>query len=356
MNIKLQPLKTKMVARLWLIAWSCVLVPFSSPLVADGFNGPVFGLATAPSGDILAAESGTGIVEFRDGEVRLIAAFPGPQNLSPIGQGTWWVVRGGVDGEQHTDTGQGLYRVSRGSVRKLANLFEFEVANNPAHPSEVPQSNPFDVHSLSGEQALVADAAGNDLLRVDAEGHVEVVAVFPNEMVSTANLKALLGCPGSGVGQCFMPDMMPAQPVPTSIAVGPDGYYYVGELKGFPAPRNESRIWRIAPWASGAQCGTEGDCELLFDGGFTSIMDLAFGPDGLLYVVEFDENTWFATELPWQPLAGGTISACHVTAPSCVEVADGLPLPTAITFGKDGKLWSTAFGAIPGLATVVEIP
>ena len=33
---------------------------------------------------------------------------------------------------------------------------------------------------------------------------------------------------------CELPDRIPAQAVATSVAVGPDGAYYVGELKGFP--------------------------------------------------------------------------------------------------------------------------
>jgi len=336
------------------LAMSCVMVSVAGPVAADSFTGPVFGLATAPNGDLLAADAAVGIVEYRDGQVKLNASLPGIMDLAPIGRGSWWAVRGAPDGLQGADVGQAVFRASRGGVRELVNLFEFEVANNPA--GDVLESNPFDVHSLSGEQALVVDAAANDLLRVDDEGGVDVVAWFPVELVSTADLKALLGCPGSGAGPCFTPDMLPAQPVPTSVAVGPDGYYYVGELKGFPAPQNESRIWRIAPWASWAECGADADCELLFDGGFTSIIDLAFGPDGLLYVVELDENTWFAANLPPAALAGGTISACDVEAPACVEVATGLPLPTAITFGKDGTLWSTENGPVPGMATVVEIP
>ena len=55
-------------------------------------------------------------------------------------------------------------------------------------------------------------------------------------------------------------------------------------------------------------------------------------------------------------LAGGTINACDVEAPACVEVATDMPLPTAITFGKDGTLWSTENGPVPGQATVVEVP
>lgn len=334
----------------------CVLLSSSVGVMADGFSGPVFGLATAPNGDILAADAGAGVVGVSDGDVTLNAGFLGISDLGPIGRSSWWVLRGAEDGGQGADGGQGIYRLSRGRARKVANLFEFEVANNPAGGTV--ESNPFDVESLDGEHALVADAAGNDLLRVDDEGHVGVVAVFPNEMVSTAHLKALVNCPAGPPNFCNMPEMIPAQPVPTSVAVGPDGYYYVGELKGIPAPTDESRIWRIAPGASWAQC-PDADCELVFDGGFTSIIDLAFGPDGLLYVVELDENTWFAGNLPpaANALLGGTINACDVENPGCVEVASGLPLPTAITFGKKGALWSTLFGPVPGgMATVVQIP
>jgi len=339
-------------------AVSCVMVPYAGVLSADGFSGGVFGLATAPNGDLLAADAGAGVVEFHNGEVRLNAALPGVTDVDAIGRGSWWAVRGAgtTEGAQGTDAGQAVYRASRGKVRKLANLFAFEVANNPAGGTV--ESNPFDVHSLSGETALVADAAGNDLLRVDDEGHVDVVAVFPNELVATAHLKELVNCPAGPPSFCNMPDMIPAQPVPTSVAVGPDGYYYVGELKGIPAPIGESRIWRIAPGASWAQC-PDADCELLFDGGFTSIIDLAFGSDGLLYVVEFDENSWFAANLPpaANALLGGTINACDVENPGCTVVADGIALPTAITFGKDGALWSTMFGPVPGgIATVFEVP
>ena len=33
---------------------------------------------------------------------------------------------------------------------------------------------------------------------------------------------------------------MPAQATPTSVAIGPYGYYYVGELRAFPGPTGES--------------------------------------------------------------------------------------------------------------------
>jgi hypothetical protein len=56
-------------------------------------------------------------------------------------------------------------------------------------------------------------------------------AVFPNRMVSNP-----LG-----------PGTVPQQSVPTSVALGPDGAWYVGELSGFPFTPGTARIWRIVP-------------------------------------------------------------------------------------------------------------
>jgi hypothetical protein len=315
------------------------------------FSGPLFGLATAPNGQLLVADTGAGVVDVQ-GISLLKPILPGITDISPIGGNSLWVTHTGTD--PTANSGQGLYRVSNGKARLIADLFAFEQANNPHPPAEQPESNPFDVQALDGDMALVVDAAANDLLLVDSEGHVEVLATFPDALASTANIKSLVGCPAGPPDICGLPPVIPAQPVPTSIAIGPDGWYYVGELKGFPAPTGESRIWRVAPWASWADCGSSDDCQVVFDGGFTSIIDLAFGPDDLLYVVELDEASWFAPEVG-SPTTG-TINACDVGTLSCVDVETDLVLPTAITFGKDGTLWSTEFALIPPLARVVAIP
>lgn len=314
----------------------------------SGFSSPLFGLTTAPNDDILVADAGAGIASLSGLEIPL----PGVTDISPIGRSSHWASTGaGMDPQ--SDTGQGIYRSSQGKATLVANLFAFEEANDP---DGIVDSNPFDVQSLGGNAALVADAGGNDLLRIDKQGNVNVLAVFPNEVVSTANIKALFGCPEGPPNFCGLPDMMPAQAVPTSIAIGPDGHYYIGELKGFPAPAGASNIWKVAPGASWAECGTSPDCVKVFEGGFTSIIDLAFDANGTLYVAELDELSWFAVEfLSPDAIAGGTINACNVSDLTCTEVATGVPILTAITFDKDGSLWATQNSLIPGLAEIINI-
>lgn len=310
------------------------------------FASPLFGLATASNGDILVADAGAGIATLGD---HTDIALPGVSDMSPLGRRALWAIEG-LTGEPGDDTGQGLYRVSNGKNRLIADLFDFEADNNP--DGAAVDSNPFDVQSLGGQAALVVEAGGNTLLQVTNQGNVEVLAVFPDELVSTANIKDLIECPNSDP-LCGLPPMTEAQAVPTSIAVGTAGYYYVGELKGFPAPTGASNIWKVAPNASGATCPNP-DCMKVFDGGFTSIIDLAFGAEGLLYVLELDDRSWFAVEVG--NMAGGTINACDIATGACTEVATGIPIPTALTFRRDGTLWHTQNALIPGLADVVSLP
>lgn len=201
---------------------------------------------------------------------------------------------------------------------------------------------------------MVADAAGNDLLRVNRLGRIGVLAIFPDELASTANIKELSGCPESGSDFCLLPDMLPTESVPDAMAVGPDGSIYVGELKGFPGPTDESRIWRVSPDAVRARGGSSPDCVTVFDGGYTSIIDMTFGPDGNLYVAEFDEDGFLALEI-FGSGSGGTINSCDLATLTCEEVATGIPMLTAITFDTDGSLWATRNSLIPGLAEVLQV-
>jgi len=318
----------------------------------SGLNGPLFGITSTRSGDLLAADASTGVLKIHRGRVSVKASIPGATDVSEAKDGDLWVTTGAGESPE-ADTGQGLWRVSHGRAKKVINLFEFEADNNP-HPEGVPDSNPFDVQALKHDSALVVDAGGNDLLKVDKKGRVKVLATFPTRLASTANIKSLFGCPAGPPDICGLPDQIPAQATPTSVAIGPDGYYYVGELRGFPGPTNESSIWRVAPWANAAECGVSPQCVKVFDGGFTSIIDLAFGRDGKLYVAELDEASWAAVEITQTP-TGGTINACRIRSGTCREVETDIPVLTSITFGKHGSLWATRNALTPGGAEIFRV-
>ena len=76
---------------------------------------------------------------------------------------------------------------------------------------------------------------------------------------------------------------IPMQAVRPRSTKGPDGHYYVSQLTGFPFPAGGANIYRVNP-----RTGQSAPCSRR---GFTNIMDLAFGRDGTLYVLEIDHDS-----------------------------------------------------------------
>jgi hypothetical protein len=310
------------------------------------FTTPLFGLAAAPDGSLLVADAGAGVIELRKGAGGVVAELPNVTDVAPIGRGSMWALTTLPDGW--------LYRVSRsGKPRKVADIGGFEASVNP--DGGIIESNPFDLARLGGGRALVADAAANALLIANRRGGVDWVATLPAELVPTGDAKELVGCPDAPEDfafVCELPDQIPAEAVPTSVAVGPDGAYYVSELKGFPAPLGRSRIWRIERGTRHASCATSDACSVVADG-FTSIVDINFGPDGTLHVVEMDEAGFLAVELGGG--IGGTVNACEWGSFDCTEEAAELPIPIAVAVTKFGDVFAAIAALIPGEAKVIEI-
>jgi hypothetical protein len=337
------------------VAWAFVpTLAHESRTSTYPFATPVFGLDTAVDGSLLVADAGAGIVRLRHNRGTLIAELPTVTDIAQTWFGLFAVTGGTTDPSQETPLRRKLFKVVSGRVTQLADLAAFEAAVNP--DGGVIESNPFDVAALWNGSALVADAAANALLIVDHKGNIDWVATLPMELVSTENVKQLLGCPAGPPDICNLPPMIPAEAVATSVAVGPDGAYYVGELKGFPAPTGASRIWRITPHARHAQCGASPDCTVIADG-FTSIVDLSFGRDGTLHVVELDEASWFALEI--QAPAGGTVTACQRQRETgtwgCDVEAAGLFMPMAATVDFRGRVHVVTSALVPGAAEVITL-
>ena len=143
----------------------------------------------------------------------------------------------------------------------MADLAAYEAAANPIHE---PDSNPTSV--LRGRWGFVStDAGGNTLVRTNWRGKVSTLAVFPDQLAEFP--------PGSG-------EQMPAQAVPTDVARGPDGAYYVSQLTGFPFEKGLAKIYRVVP----------GHAPTVYASGLTNVTSLAFARDGSLYAVEISSE------------------------------------------------------------------
>jgi hypothetical protein len=307
---------------------------------------PIFGLGTDGDGDVVVASNSVGVTEV-DGTV--IAGLPNVNDVAASDQGWLWAITGGGPGPGDAM----LYKVHPdGTVEPFADLGAYEEKYNP-HPANV-DSNPYSVIDFGRGEAVVADAAGNTLLKVNKHGKVKLIAVFPDEVVSTANARALVeeafgpcdslppDAPELAQFACGPFEEFPAESVPTSVTLGPDGYLYVGELKGFPAPVGESKLWKIRATARNADCARSPLCSVV-DDGFTSIVDLT-SDDEAVYVAELEEKSRLAFELAFffdAPVAvdGGTITACNG---SCGPISGPIPLLSALTVDGQGDLWYTS--------------
>jgi len=200
----------------------------------------------------------------------------------------------------------------------------------PASYTGVVDSHPYAVASLGGGSWVVADAAGNDLLRVDRSGRVSLLAVLPPQPLTfTPGQAEALGAPAcAGVTYAF-------EAVPTDVEVGPDGMLYVTTLPGGPeGPVLGARgsVYRVDP-DSGATSRIAT--------GFAGATNLAFGRGGRIYVAEL-----FAGRIS-TVVAGGPQP--FVSLPGVVSVQDA----------PDGTLYAGTLPADPedpaGSGTVVRV-
>ncbi|MDX1555589.1 MAG: ScyD/ScyE family protein [Xanthomonadales bacterium] len=326
---------------------SLILVLGSTMSVLAGesysLDPPVFDIATTPNGSIIVSQ-GASVSEIKNGQMRFINDVPVLPNqnvngLATQGSGNIFATTSSPD----LALGAGVWRVDRDEVVLLADIEMFETQYDPdafeglmwkdqrceflpGVFSEGPQSNPYHLITNRGN-IYVADAAGNTVLTAGRDGELDWLAIMTPPLDPGGEFMVLFTLPDGT--DCYV------QPVPTAVAMDDDGDLFVGELTGVPSIPGLSRVWRIDAGARNVVCPSD-RCTLVIEG-MTSIIDLAFGPDGMLYVVEFDEAGWLAAT--GGGAVGGTVNRCNTSTGSCSEVASGLFFPSAIDFDKRGQLW-----------------
>jgi hypothetical protein len=343
------------------VAGTSRLVP-----VVEGLDGPR-GVAVGPAGRVVFAESDGSFSQVitkgrHTGSVTQLGTVP-KQFLAPAvdvgGRGqTFVLTMGSPPGAPPSPGAATLYRWTPGKgVRAVADIAAYQQTDpdpyNLADPPE--ETNPFGVAALPDGSALVADAAGNDLLRVYPGGRIVTVARLKPRVVRVPE-----ALPDEIDGQPLPPagTRVPSEAVATSVTVGADGYYYVGELRGFPATPGTSQIWRIAPGSVNAVCDPRaphtGACRRYADG-FTSIVDLGAGRDGSIYVVELVKRSWLQWELGLVDPPVGGLFRIPPGRGAPVELAAGeLVLPGGVDVGKDRVVYVTAPVFGPGMLARVS--
>ncbi len=230
-------------------------------------------------------------------------------------------------GEEGGDLASILHIGLDGEVTFIADLALYEELENPDGTDL--DTNPYGI-AWDGEALIVADAGGNSVLRVSLDGEVETVAVLEPRMVPAPP---------------FIPaDEIPMESVPTNVAVGPDGNYYVAELTGFPFPVGGANIYKITP---------DGDVSVHATG-FTALGDLTFDDHGNLWALEI--------------VAGGLLNADpedpSTLASRIIKIApdgtqtdymfQGMAFATGITVGSSGEIYVVNLAVTP-MAHVLRI-
>jgi sugar lactone lactonase YvrE len=198
------------------------------------------GLISAGGGDGSFEAGADGVAIGPDGHVYTVTTSGTPKDIAGAPK-------------TFRDAAGKLFDVTTGARNPLAAIDKFEWAHNSDRVKGDRNSNPYAVLALA-DRKIVADAGANAVLSVDAAGTVSLLAVIPKNGKSQA--------------------------VPTSLALGPDGAVYVGEL-ALGAGKGKARIWRVP---------LDGTPPTVFATGFTTITGLAFAPDGSLYISEFTLN------------------------------------------------------------------
>jgi hypothetical protein len=282
--------------------------------VASGFAGPLH-LAVGPDGNLVVADAFLGAINSvnpRTGAVTKLTDAPGfSPGVAVKGGQVYFTVSEGTEEET---TATMLYRwTADGGVKPVADMLQWEKDHNPDGQLQGTgtdaDSNPYAVLALPG-RVIVADAAGNDLVEVRANGDMRTLTRFPVSIKGECATRPENG--GVGVG---------CDPTPTDVKLGPDGFLYVSGLGG----EAEGHIWKVN--------ATTGEIVSHQDG-FPPLTGIAVADDGTIYAAS---------------LFTGQVFRLKGNAVSVAQVAEDAG-PTGLALSRTGTLYAgtLSFGDAPG--------
>lgn len=139
---------------------------------------------------------------------------------------------------------------------------------------------------------------------------------------------------------------------PTAL-VDSDGGLLVSNLGGFPITPNSSLLLTLRPGCGDRVGSPVEDCgpgtlHVASSSAprLTTVVGMAWGPDGLLYLLELSQPQTPTEQPPYFPTPGDG-KVVRVRNGVAEDVITGLSVPTGMTFGPDGALYVSNWGAAP---------
>ncbi|MBH8562861.1 ScyD/ScyE family protein [Nostoc sp. CENA67] len=356
----------------------------SFSIVADNLDN-AGGLSFGPDGSLYVTEAGTGgndscvppasgegdslcygnsgaVTKIANGtQQRILTGLPsialpngtggaGPRDIKFDATGKAYVLIGYAADPTYRDRNLGNTDLGKiitadfntNSWTSIADLANYELANNP-DGGEL-GSNPLGF-LIDGNNLVVADAGANDLLRVKTDGsNLQALSVLPQDILTNPVFPPS-GTPSNEPSQVPSQNepttsQISIQPVPSNVAKGPDGAYYVSQFTGFPFPEGGAKIYRVA---------ADGKTSVYADG-FTQLTDLEFDTAGNLYALQYaNQSAWKGN------LEGSLIKIAADGTRTTILSGNGLESPSALTIAPDGGLYITNRGDRPGHGQVLKI-
>jgi len=198
-----------------------------------------------------------------------------------------------------------------GALHPFANISRYESRKDPDKKGF--DSDPYAVYARKSD-FLVADAAANDVLRVDNHGHVRLFHVFANVRTGSCATQA---DPGPKFPGCNF--------VPTSITTDAQGHVYVGGLVS-EAP-HQGQVVKLS---------ADGKHVLRVWHGFTSVTGVAVSRSGVLYVSELE-----ATEK--HPIAPQVVGVLTRISKKGVRSHRDVPFPAGVVVNAKGTVFVAAW-------------
>ena len=353
----------------WAPMGAVAQTPSTFTVVASKLEAPR-GLRFGPDGDLYVAEAGTGGTNSTgtaceqvpspvgpytggpnariskiasDGTRTTVASgFPSTQDamgdligvadVAFIGNTLYALVSGGGCSHGNPGISTGIAKVNRntGKWSLIADIGAFL----KTHPAQFESADDFEPDGTLYSMIVV-----DGLLVTVEPNHGQVFAVNPN---------------GGKIFQVIDISASEGHIVPTAIAQWHDSLY-LGNLNLFPIDPQWARVLTLSKGngltedlAPGFDVGRPLARIVNSKAGFTTILALDFGPDGLLYALELSDAAGFPTLG-----AGKVVRVKH--SGEIEDVITGLSVPAGMTFGPDGRLYVSNFGAAPaGAGTILR--